>query len=224
MNITEFAGMVEATAVQYNMAEEEIIELMDLVNRYRFKAYAVMPEYEELAERLLKEAGNDVTVKLCGIDFPDGTSPTEEKIARIKHYLKKGVGEIDIFNNIDFVKSGNYEAMADELRQLVAAAGEGMVTKVIIETPKLSDEEIVMAARTVMESGVSFVKTASGYYGPTTLHHVELINETLKGRIGIKAAGGIRDLETIEKMMANGVTRFGIGIRGIKGIIKELEK
>ena len=222
MNIEEFAQIVDATAVQFNMDEQEIIDLMDLVNKYRFKAYAVMPEFEELAARMIKEAGNDVSLKIGPVGFPYGTNPTEEKLAEIKKGLENGAGEFDFTNNIEFIKKGDYEAMLKELKQLVTAAGPNMTTKVIVETPQLTDEEIVKAAEVVLESGATFIKTGTGHFGATTLHHVQLINETVGGRLKIKAASGIRDLKTVEEMMANGVTRFGIGIRGIKGIIEEL--
>ncbi|MBR2577445.1 MAG: deoxyribose-phosphate aldolase [Erysipelotrichaceae bacterium] len=221
MNIEEFAQIVDATAVQFNMDEQEIIDLMNLVNKYRFKAYAVMPEFEELAARMIKEAGNDVSLKIGPVGFPYGTNTTEEKLAEIKKGLENGAGEFDFTNNIEFIKKGDWDAMLKELKTLVKAAGD-ITTKVIVETPKLTDEEIVKAAQIVLESGATFIKTGTGHFGATTLHHVQLINETVGGKLKIKAASGIRDLKTVEEMMANGVTRFGIGIRGIRGIIEEL--
>ena len=221
MNIEEFAQIVDATAVQFNMDEQEIIDLMNLVNKYRFKAYAVMPEFEELAARMIKEAGNDVSLKIGPVGFPYGTNTTEEKLAEIKKGLENGAGEFDFTNNIKFIKKGDWDAMLKELKTLVKAAGD-ITTKVIVETPKLTDEEIVKAAQIVLESGATFIKTGTGHFGATTLHHVQLINETVGGKLKIKAASGIRDLKTVEEMMANGVTRFGIGIRGIRGIIEEL--
>ncbi|MBR3227465.1 MAG: deoxyribose-phosphate aldolase [Erysipelotrichaceae bacterium] len=222
MNIQEFAKMVDATAVQFNMDRQEIVDLMNLVNKYQFKAYAVMPEYDELATQMAKEAGNTVSLKIGPVGFPYGTPSTEEKLAEIRKGLANGAGEFDFTNNIEFIKKGDYEAMLKELKQLVTAAGPGMTTKVIIETPQLTDEEIVKAAQTVLESGATFVKTGTGHFGATTLHHVQLINEAVGGKIKIKAASGIRDLKTVEEMMKFGVTRFGIGIRGIKGIVEEL--
>ena len=224
MNIQEFAKMVDATAVQFKMEEQEIVDLMNLVNKYQFKAYAVMPEYETLARKMIKEAGNDVTLRINGIGFPTGKDPIEFKLAQIKAALEFGVGEFDFTNNIDYVKSGNYDAMLDELKQLVAAANANgpITTKVIIETPLLTDEEIVKATEVVVQSGATFVKTGTGHNGPTTLHQVELVSKTVAGRIQIKVASGVRDLKTVEEMMKFGVTRFGIGIRGIKGIVEEL--
>ncbi len=221
MNIEEFAQIVDATAVQFNMDEQEIIDLMNLVNKYKFKAYAVMPEFDELAARMIKEAGNDVSLKIGPVGFPYGTNSTEEKLADIRKGQELGCGEFDFTNNIEFIKKGDWDAMLKELKTLVKAAGD-ITTKVIVETPKLTDEEIVKAAQIVLESGATFIKTGTGHFGATTLHHVQLINETVGGKLKIKAASGIRDLKTVEEMMANGVTRFGIGIRGIKGIIEEL--
>ena len=178
-------------------------------------------EFEELAARMIKEAGNDVSLKIGPVGFPYGTNTTEEKLAEIKKGLENGAGEFDFTNNIEFIKKGDWDAMLKELKTLVKAAGD-ITTKVIVETPKLTDEEIVKAAQIVLESGATFIKTGTGHFGATTLHHVQLINETVGGKLKIKAASGIRDLKTVEEMMANGVTRFGIGISGIRGIIEEL--
>lgn len=222
MKKTEFAKLVDATAVQFNMEEQEIRDLLELVNQYRFKAVAVMPEYWPLALRLLEEAGNTESIFVGGASFPEGTSSTEDKVKEIKAAIAAGAGELDFCNNVNFIKEGRYDKMLDDLKAVVDAS-EGIPTKVIIETPKLTMDEIKRASEIVVKSGATFVKSATGHFGATTLEHIKAISDTVGDSILIKAAGGIRDLKTVEAMCALGVARFGIGIRSIRTILDECE-
>ncbi len=224
MKKSEFAKMVDATAVQYNMEEKVVRELLEIANEYEFKAVAVMHEFWPMAKEMLAEANNTETAFVGGAGFPDGTCSTEEKLEEIKKGLAFGAREFDFSNNINFIKEGKYDLMLEELKTLVSAT-EGCLTKVILETPKLTDEEIRRASEVVIESGADFIKTATGHNGPTTIEHVKVIADAIKGKgeIQIKAAGGVRDLETVEEMVALGVTRFGIGIKTLKSILAECE-
>ena len=87
----------------------------------------------------------------------------------------------------------------------------------------MTDEEIRIACELCMDGGADFVKSASGEYGPTTLHHVEVMSSAVKGRIGVKASGGIRSIQTVDQMMEIGATRFGIGLDSALKILEEAD-
>ena len=126
--------------------------------------------------------------------------------------------------NIGLLKSGQYDAVLDELKVLVKAAGEKPV-KVILEVTLLSDEDIIKGCELVAASGAAYVKTGTGTrQQSTTLHHAEIMYQAVGDKIKVKAAGGIRDFETFKKMVSAGVTRFGIGQKAALSIMREAEK
>lgn len=222
MKKNEFAKMLDGTAVQFNMEKKEITDLLDLANQHRFKAVAVLFEHMKDTKKYLLDSGNTETLLIGGCGFPNGDDDTNTKIKQLQECMKIGVGEMDITNNIRFIKTGNYDAMREELKRLIDAI-DGMPSKIIIEVAQLTDDEIKRAADVVIESGATFLKTGTGHFGATTLDHVKLIHEHIGDAIQLKVAGGIRDLGMVEAMMQYGVTRFGIGIRGIRGILDECE-
>lgn len=222
MKIKTFTDMLDATAVQFNMEREEVQKLVDFTIEYQPKAIGLLPEYWEWVMDEYKASGNTFTKIIGTCGFPTGLESTEQKLVDIDEGLKLGAREIDITNNISFVKDGAYDKMAKELKTLVEHSA-GCTTKVIVETPKLTPEEIVNVTKVVAESGADMIKTATGHYGVTMMEHVQTIYSVYKDQYPIKAAGGIRDLATIEAMMEYNVVRFGIGIRAIDAIMKECE-
>ena len=108
-----------------------------------------------------------------------------------------------------------------DVRAVRDAIGPNVVYKCILEVCYLNDDEIRHACERLIEGGVDYVKTSTGKAGPATLHHVEVMSEACKGRAKIKAAGGIRSIETVERMLDLGVERFGVGLESAVKIIEE---
>jgi deoxyribose-phosphate aldolase len=113
--------------------------------------------------------------------------------------------------NVGALKSGENELVEQDVRGVVTAARRGgAITKVILETALLTDEENVRACRLCQAAGADFVKTSTGFGpGGATAQDVELIRLTVGSAMGVKAAGGIRTLEDLRKMVAAGATRIG---------------
>ena len=119
------------------------------------------------------------------------------------------------------IKAGDEAAYKNDVAAVVAAA-EGRPVKVILECHWLTDEEIVRGARWCMEAGASWVKTGTGW-APTgaTVERCALMKAAVGDRCGVKAAGGVRTLETLLAMHAVGTRRFGIGVKTARGILDE---
>ncbi|MFD0664672.1 2-deoxyribose-5-phosphate aldolase [Thermocatellispora tengchongensis] len=143
-----------------------------------------------------------------------GGATTRTKLAEAGELLEAGAGELDVVIAVGRLRSGDSEYVRRELAQVVALVDGAVPLRAIIEVGHLDDREIGEATRAAVDAGVPWVKTGTGWSGvPTTEHHVRLIAEAARGRAGIKAAGGIRDVATIRAMEALGVARFGMNAR-----------
>jgi deoxyribose-phosphate aldolase len=150
-----------------------------------------------------------------------GEEPFAFKLASAKHWAQAGCGEIEMFINVPFMRSGMYDEVEREVRAVRDAVPT--VFKLILNTPLLSDEQIRIACEIAIGAGCDYVKTGTGVFGPTRLETVALIRQTVGQRIKIKASGGISDLETIEQLKSLGVTRLGISNTKLLGMIETLE-
>ncbi len=155
------------------------------------------------------------------MSFPSGCDTTENKVFQAKQLLKMGCDELDMVINIAQLKSRNYEFVFEDIRAVVDAAGKAPV-KAIIEAVLLTDEEIIKASQIAEEAGVSYVKTGTGWCAePTNVNHVKLIKSAIQEHTKIKAAGGIRNLDTLIEMKKAGCDRFGIGTGAAINIIEQ---
>lgn len=100
------------------------------------------------------------------------------------------------------------------------------IFKVIIEAPQLTEQEICQAVDLCVKGRADYVKTSTGWYPgcPSTVEQVRIMSREAAGRIQIKAAGGIRSLETIQEMQKAGCSRFGMGMRSVQNLIKSIYK
>ena len=204
---------------------DSISDIREFARRTREGNYAtayVMPSYAKMMAEELKDCP-DIAVG-AAIAFPTGAEPTAIKLDMVRYHLANGATEFDFVNNLGLIKSGLYDELLEEEKQIVAAA-EGHIVKSILEVVCLTDEEIVLAAQTAVEAGCDFIKTGTGTMAsPTTIHHVEVIRGAIGDRAAIKAAGGIRSLDTVLTMIRLGVTRFGISWNSALKILEEFRE
>ena len=209
----EFARMCDAT---YG----ETKKMMDLAKKLHF--YSIIGPRCYLDEMVADMKGTDVLVG-AGCSNITGADPAEVKAAFAKWELAHGAQEIENIMNISAFKSGLDSVVEQDVRAVREAIGPDVVYKCILEVCYLSDAEIRRACELLIEGGVDFVKTSTGKAGPATLHHVEVMAKACRGRVKIKAAGGVRTMDTVEKMLALGVSRFGVGLESAVKIIDEAE-
>ena len=174
-----------------------------------FASVCVNPAEVALAAKLLKGSG----VKVCTvIGFPLGANTTEVKLFEALEALRAGATELDFVVNQRLLK---YEpkACGKELRVLADACKsdrKGIVLKLILECCNLTKAEIVRGCKLAKKAGFDFVKTSTGFAsGGATVEDVRLMRKTVGPKMGVKAAGGIRDRETALTMIKAGATRIG---------------
>ena len=200
------AGTIDHTLLKPDADSHRIAQLFEEAIHYGFHSVCVNPSRVEEANIFLK----DYQVQVCSVvGFPLGASTTRSKLYEVEYCLQKGVSEIDMVMNIGFFKDGNLDYVADEIVQIVNAL-RGNILKVIIETNLLNDDEISQASKLVEDSGAQFVKTSTGFYGSgATPDLVQLIRSTVRPGTGIKASGGIKTLDQVEKLIDAGANRIG---------------
>lgn len=207
MNKKDLARMIDHTILKADATEMEVEKLCTEALEYNFASVCIYPSMVEKAANMLK--GSDV--KVCTvIGFPLGATTTEVKAFETEDVIKKGATEVDMVINIGKLKEGNIEYVKKDIEAVVNAAKGKALTKVIIETCLLTDEEKVTACKLSKEAGADFVKTSTGFStGGATASDIKLMRETVGPDLGVKASGGVRSLEDAMAMIENGATRIG---------------
>lgn len=207
MNKRELARMIDHTILKADAKESEVEKLCKEALEYNFASVCVNPSMVEKAYSMLK--GSEV--KVCTvIGFPLGATTTEVKAFETEDVIKKGATEVDMVINVGKLKEGNLEYVKKDIEAVVNAAKGKALTKVIIETCLLTDEEKVTACKLSKEAGADFVKTSTGFStAGATKEDIKLMRETVGENVGVKASGGVRSLEDAMAMIENGANRIG---------------
>jgi deoxyribose-phosphate aldolase len=216
---SEIARLIDHTLLKPEASREDIQRLCEEAIDYGFVSVCVNPWNVSQAAELLR----GTEVRVCAVvGFPLGATLPIVKEFEAGEALKAGAREIDMVINVGALKSGQ-EALAEaDIRGVVEATHRaGALCKVILETALLTREEKVRGALLAKKAGADFVKTSTGFGpGGASEEDVRLIRETVGNGTGIKAAGGVRTLEDLQKMVEAGATRIGTS-SGVK-IIEQL--
>jgi len=205
MNINK---LIDHTALKPNTNKESILKLIAEAKTYDFASVCVNPCWVALAHQELK----NTDVKVCTvIGFPLGANTTEVKVFETKDAIEKGAQEIDMVINIAMLKDKEYDYVENEIHQIVEAAKDKAIVKVIIETCLLTDEEKIKACELSQKAGADFVKTSTGFStgGGATVHDIVLMRKTVGAEMGVKASGGVHTHEEALAMVEAGATRIG---------------
>jgi len=206
----ELARLIDHTLLKPEATDRDIIALCRQARDFGFAAVCINPCYIALACRELEKS----PVNVCAvIGFPLGACDPAVKAFEAAAAVRAGASEIDVVMNIGFFKSGLIRQAEDDLVGVARAARyekEGVIIKVILETCLLTDEEKAAACRMAVAAGADFVKTSTGLnkWG-ALVSDVMLLRQSVGPGIGVKAAGGIRDLATALSMLEAGATRIG---------------
>ncbi|MBP1889496.1 deoxyribose-phosphate aldolase [Clostridium moniliforme] len=207
MNKNELARMIDHTILKPEAKGEDVKKICDEALEYKFASVCVNPTRVKEAYEILK--GSEV--KVCTvIGFPLGATTTNTKVFETKDAIANGATEVDMVINIGRLKDKDYDFVKEDIKSVVEAAKGKALTKVIIETCLLTDEEKVIACKLAKEAGADFVKTSTGFStGGATKEDIKLMRETVGPDLGVKASGGVRSLKDAEDMIENGATRIG---------------
>jgi len=214
----EIAKIIDHTLLKADAKKDEIEKLCAEAKQYEFASVCVNPAWIQFSSELLR----GTPVKVCTvIGFPLGATTTETKAFETKDAIEKGAQEVDMVINIGALKSGDVETVSRDINAVTAAAKGKALTKVIIETSLLTEEEKVKACQLAVEAGADYVKTSTGFStGGATIEDIALMRKTVGPSVGVKASGGVRTVEDAEAMIRAGATRIGAssGVKIVQGL------
>ena len=207
MDKKKLARMIDHTILKPEADREAVTIICKEALEYNFASVCINPANIELAAELLK--GSEV--KVCTvIGFPLGANTKEVKAFETNDAIEKGAQEVDMVINIGKLKDKDYDYVKEDIKVVVNAAKGKAITKVIIETCLLTEEEKVMACKLAKEAGADFVKTSTGFStGGATPEDIKLMRQTVGTELGVKASGGVRIIEDAMAVIENGATRIG---------------
>lgn len=214
------AGMIDHTLLKADATEAQIAKLCQEAKEYGFASVCVNPGYVPEAAEALK--GTDVRVCTV-IGFPLGATSSEAKAAETADAIAKGAAEVDMVVNVGRIKSGNWDYVRSDIAAVVNAARGRALTKVIIETCLLTDDEKIRVCEIAKDAGADFVKTSTGFStGGATAADIALMRKTVGPDMGVKASGGIHSTEEAIALIEAGASRIGAsaGIAIISGLEK----
>ena len=216
--MSEVAAVIDHTLLKPEASRHDIERLCREATEFRFATVCVNPVWVAACARLLR--GSPVGV--CSVvGFPLGATTADVKHYETRRAIFDGASEIDMVINIGAMKSGDLRTVERDIEAVVEPCRQcGVGSKVIIEAVLLSDEEKITACTLARVAGADFVKTSTGFGpGGATVADVALMRRVVGSDMGVKAAGGVRDLEGLRAMVAAGATRVGASA-GVK-IIQE---
>lgn len=202
------AALIDHTILKPEATRDDVVKICREARQYGFASVCVNPYWVPLVRAEL--AGS--AVKVCTVvGFPLGATSTEAKVAETAAAVRVGAQEIDMVINVGALRSGDLDAVRQDIRRVVETAHEaGAIVKTILETALLDDAQKTAACKLAQQAGADFVKTSTGFgTAGATAHDVALMRGVVGPGMGVKAAGGIRTLSDLRAMTAAGATRIG---------------
>ncbi|HWW82897.1 MAG TPA: deoxyribose-phosphate aldolase [Vicinamibacterales bacterium] len=200
--------MIDHTLLKPDATRNLIEELCREAAQFGFATVCVNPTWVRLCARLL----SSTHVGVCTVvGFPLGATTADVKAYEARRAIFDGAREIDMVINVGALKSGDLRLVERDIEAVVSPCRDcGALSKVIIEAALLTDDEKVTACTLAKAAGADYVKTSTGFGpGGATAADVALMRRVVGSDMGIKAAGGVRDLAQMKAMVAAGATRVG---------------
>ncbi|MRS11527.1 MAG: deoxyribose-phosphate aldolase [Actinobacteria bacterium] len=211
MDRTTLAKAIDQTLLKPTAGYQKAAGWMQAAVPHGFAALCVSPFLVPLASQQLAGTGTKVC-SVCG--FPLGYNNTESKAEEAAHLVQLGCDEVDMVLNFAALLEGDDRFVSDDIKAVVRTVAEASkgaaIVKVILETGQLEPSDIERACTIAADAGAHFVKTSTGF-GPrgASVEDVRLMRKTVGPDIGVKAAGGIRDLDAALAMLDAGASRIG---------------
>jgi deoxyribose-phosphate aldolase len=212
----ELNKLIDHTLLKADALPGEVITLCQEAKHNAFKSVCINSSFVPLAAKELANSG----VLVCTVvGFPLGAMSTLAKGFETKQAISDGADEIDMVINISRLKAKDYDYVLNDIKEVVKNAA-GKTVKVIIETSFLNQEEKIKACELTLLAKAHFVKTSTGFAaGGATVEDIALMRKIVGPSFGVKASGGVRSLEDMEKMVKAGATRIGTssGVKIVSG-------
>lgn len=200
----DLAAYIDLALLNPTATLEQLKHCCADADQFHFPTVCVYPSAVRQAAELLQ--GKKTKVGTV-IGFPAGATTSAVKLYEAQQAVENGAVELDVVINLGWLKEGKSEEIYREIAQICQETGK--TVKAILETTVLTDTEKRLAAEICMDAGAAFVKTSTGWFGGATVADVQLLHRITKGKIGIKASGGIRTYEQAIALIQAGATRIG---------------
>jgi deoxyribose-phosphate aldolase len=210
----DWASLIDHTLLKPDASQTEIKHLCEEAAQYHFASVCVNPTWVRACACHLQGSG----VPVCTvIGFPLGATLSDVKAYEARRAIMDGAREVDMVINVGALKSGDDCLVEHDIRSVVEVAHEYDVTcKVIIETALLTDDEKVRACQAAKNAGADFVKTSTGFSkGGATVADIALMRRVVGPELGVKASGGVKNIDDARAMVEAGATRIGASV-GVK--------
>lgn len=207
MKKEELSILIDHTILKPEASKEQVRKVCDEALKYGFASVCINPGRVKLVAELLKGS----SVKVCTvIGFPLGATTSRVKAFETTDAINEGAQEVDMVINIGKLKDKDYDYVKEDIKAVVEVAKGRALTKVIIETSLLTDEEKVIACKLAKEAGADFVKTSTGFSGGgATPADIKLMRDTVGCEMGVKASGAVRSYEDAVAVVKAGASRIG---------------
>ncbi|XHU95452.1 MAG: deoxyribose-phosphate aldolase [cyanobacterium endosymbiont of Rhopalodia gibba] len=200
----DIASYIDHSLLSPTGIAQEVEQYCQQANQFGFPTVCVYPSMVRKATELLQGKQTQVCTV---IGFPTGASTSAVKLYEAKEAVENGATELDVVINLGWVKTGLSNKIYQEIAEICTETRQ--TVKVVLETNLLTDTEKRLAAEICMDGGASYLKTSTGWFGGATVADVSYLNQLTRGRVGIKASGGIRTLEQALALIEAGATRLG---------------
>jgi deoxyribose-phosphate aldolase len=211
MSVTRrgLAAIVDHTLLKPEATADDVAALCDEARQLHVCAVCISPTMVALAARRLRDS--DVKVATV-IGFPSGAHEREVKAVEAARAVGDGADEADMVINLGLAYAGDWDAVRAEIAAVRGVLSDGQILKVIIEAAALNPDQIATACRAAEAAGADFVKSSTGFHpaGGATTQAIRIMAATVSERLGVKAAGGIRDAQTALALIDAGATRLGM--------------
>lgn len=200
----DIADYIEHSLLHPTATPEQVQQWCEQAMAMNFPTVCVPPVYVRQTADILQGK----STKVCTvIGFPTGATTPGVKLYEAQEAVEHGAVELDVVINIGLLKAGKSEAVHREMAEICEETGQ--TVKAILEMTVLTEAEKRLAAELCLDAGVVFLKTSTGWQGGATVEDVKLLKSISRGNVGIKASGGIRNLEQAYALIEAGATRLG---------------
>ncbi len=220
--LTDIASKIDHTCLKADAGAKQLEQLCLEAIEHRFYSVCVHGSWVSACRGWLNGTGVKISA-VCG--FPLGAHSGRVKAFEAEQAAKSGAAEIDMVLQVGRLIDGRYDEVGEDISAVVRAVADAARVKVILETGLLTDELKRIGCRLAVEAGAHFVKTSTGFGpGGATVEDVRLMRDSVPASVGVKASGGIRDLDAARRMIAAGAVRLGTssGVKIVQGIRGDL--
>ncbi len=203
-NTTNINSHIEHTLLSLNSTSEQVIKYTNEVKAHNFSGFCTSSGF--ICDPNLKDYFKSINL-ISTIGFPHGYSCTKAKITEVMEVKKHGANEIDMVINLSWVFDKQWRKIQDEVNLLKKESN--LILKVIIETPLLSDDQILKTSSVLLDTECDYIKTCTGFNGSVLKKHITLIKSIVKNQKKIKASGGIKTIEFAKELINLGADKIG---------------